>query len=184
MAHSAVSLKIPGKRPVFRTNPSVSPGRSRPRGVLAKIVFIQEFLLNGSQARRQLHGMEIHKGVLLQHYGTVDRVKGVRSPGEGAVTMDQHRRNLRQVQLPLPEGLNNDIPRLLLIAPGDFLRRHFPGAGNLAVEVVPLGGPLGGNPFPRLGKGGGPAAVRVDNASQRWKPLYSARCVSVSLEGL
>ena len=94
------------------------------------------------------------------------RVEGVGAPGKGAVAVDQDGGDLGGVDVPGAEGLDDDVARLQLVLAGDLLRGHLPGAGNLPVEVVPLGGAHGGHALARLGEGGGPAAVGVDDAPQ------------------
>ena len=80
--------------------------------------------------------------------------------------MHQHGGYLGRVNVPGLESLNNDISRLPLIIPCNFFRRHCPGAGDFAIEIIPLCRAESGNPFPRLREGGRPLAMGMDDAAQ------------------
>jgi len=79
------------------------------------------------------------------------------------MAVHQHRRHRHRI--PVPEGLQNDGPRLLLVLPADLRRRHFAGAGNLPVEVVGMRRPQRRNPASGLSKHGRPSGMGVDNAA-------------------
>ncbi|MPM48543.1 hypothetical protein SDC9_95268 [bioreactor metagenome] len=116
--------------------------------------------------------MEIHEGDLLHDYGVVDGVKGISSPAERAMAVDQYAGNRRRVNAVLDERLHNDIARIplvgavLVVGRTDLRRGHGPGAGNLPIEIVTLRGAHGGNPPSGLRKAGGPAGVGMHDASQ------------------
>ena len=63
---------------------------------------------------------------------------GVLTPGEGAVAVDQDSGNGHGIDA--LEGLDDDIAGLQLILAADLLGGHLPGAGDLTIEVVTLGG--------------------------------------------
>ena len=131
--------------------------------MLAEIVLIQQLLLHPPGRGGQHHRVPVHKRHFFQHYCVVDRLHGVLAPGEGTVAVHQHRRDIQGVDT--LEGLDNDAARLPLVFPGDFIRGHLSGAGDIPIEIVPLGGAHGRDVSARLGKGGGPAAVGVDHAA-------------------
>ena len=132
--------------------------------MLAQIVLVQQDLLHGAVAGVEHQGVVVHKGDLLHDHRIVDGVLRVSTPGEHAVAVDQHAGDGHGV-LAL-EGLDDHVARLQLILPVDLLLGHLTGAGDLAVEIVPVGGAHGRNAHARLGEAGGPAAVGVDHAPQ------------------
>ena len=94
------------------------------------------------------------------------RVEWIRAPDKGTMAMNQNCGDLGRIDLTAPEGLNDHVARLQLVFGCNLLRSHFPGAGNLSIEVIPLGGAHGRHALACLGKGGSPAAVGVDNDAQ------------------
>ena len=62
----------------------------------------------------------------------------VLAPGERTVALYENRRNAHRVNS--VERFNYNLAGLLFVLAADLLRGHSPGAGDLAVEVVALGG--------------------------------------------
>ena len=117
---------------------------------------------------------EIHPGNLLQHNGIVDSLSRVPAPCKGAVVLTQNRWNVNRV-LPL-EGLKDDLSRIPLVAFPDFLCRQVPGAGNLPVKIVRMGGAVAGKGPARLCPGRCMRGMGMDNTANLLKPclLYTS----------
>ena len=107
------------------------------------------------------HG--VHERNLLQDYGIMHRFVRVLAPGERSVALYENRRNAHRVNS--VERFNYDLAGLLFVLAADLLRGHRPGAGDLVVEVVALGGAHRLNANARLRERGRPAAVGVYNSS-------------------
>ena len=107
-------------------------------------------------------GMPGHKGHFLQHHRVVHCVLGVGAPGKGPVAVHQHCRDVLRA-FPL-EGFHNHLAGFQLILPADLLGGHLPGAGDLPVKVVPVGGAQCGDAPAHLAENGGPPAVGVHHA--------------------
>ena len=95
----------------------------------------------------------------------VDRLGGVLAEGEGAVVSADHCRHVDRVQLSLCEGLDDHVSGVGLIILFDLLRGQASGAGDGTVEIVCVGGAVGGDVASGLGPCHCVGAVGVDDAA-------------------
>ena len=102
---------------------------------------------------------------LLQYDRIVHGVGRARSPDEGAMAVDKHRRNI--IGIFVLERLHDDSARLHLIASFYLGSGHLPGAGYLAEEIVRVGRSERRYSNAALGEGRRPAAVRMQDAADR-----------------
>ena len=98
------------------------------------------------------------------------------------MTVDQDAGKLCGIQC--LKALDDDVSGLPFVVAGDFGRGQLAGHGNVAVEVVGVGGAEDRDRKPRLGKGGRVGGMRVDDAADRPKAMYRRRWVGVSEDGL
>ena len=87
--------------------------------MLPQKMLVQKHLRHSLPATCQKLGMESHHGNLLQNYGIVHRIEGVRPPGKRPVVLHQHRRHM--VRIKLPEGLGYNHAGFIFISTLDFL---------------------------------------------------------------
>ena len=92
-----------------------------------------------------------HLRYLLQHNRVVHCLGGVLPPGEGAVAAADDGGDVDGVDVPPPEGLHDDAAGVGLVVLVDLLLGQVPGAGDGAVEVVGVGGAVGGDVPASLG---------------------------------
>ena len=131
--------------------------------MLAQVVLVEKLLLHSSGSGSYRQRVVVHERDFLQHHGVVHSFVRVLAPGERTVALYENRRNAHRVNS--VERFNYDLVGLLFVLAADLLRGHRPGAGDLAVEVVALGGAHRLNANARLRERGRPAAVGVYNSS-------------------
>ena len=108
------------------------------RAVLAQVVLVEKLLLHSACCGGDGQRVVVHERDFLQDYGIVDCFVRVLAPGERTVALYENRRNAHRVNS--VERFNYNLAGLLFVLATDLLRGHSPGAGDLAVEVVALGG--------------------------------------------
>lgn len=111
--------------------------------MLAQIVLVEQLLLHNRKLWRELAREQAHIGALFQHHGIVNRIGRVFTPGERAVGVDQHRRDLHRAEIALLESFDDHFTRLVFVFPGNFCRGHQARAGNGSVEIVRVCGTPG-----------------------------------------
>ena len=129
--------------------------------MFAQIVLVEQFLLHGRKRGVKHFCVPSHKGEFFQHNGIVHGVFRACTPTERAVAVDQNGGNI--VRTFIAERFHNHVAGFQLIFAADFFGRHFTRTRNFTVKIVAVGCPERFNPLPRLGKGGCPARMGVDN---------------------
>ena len=118
--------------------------------MLSQEMLILDHLRSRSYAGLQGLGAVRHLRYLFQNDRVVHGVGRVGAPGEGAVVRAEHARDVHRV-LTL-EGLDDDKAGVLLVLAVNLLCGQASGAGNLAVEVVRVGGSVAGDAASGLGQ--------------------------------
>lgn len=90
-------------------------------------------------------GVPGHHGHFLQHHGVVHCFHGIFPPGKGTVMTGQHAGNVQRIQVMRFEVRGNHLAGFQLIGALNFLLGEIPGAGNGTINVIGMGGAIGGN---------------------------------------
>ncbi len=91
------------------------------------------------------------------------RIDRIFTPGERAVGVHQHTGHLGRIDITLTEGFGDHHAGFPLIRAVDLFIRHFAGAGDLAVEVIGMGGASRRDRQTRLRPDGGVARMGMHN---------------------
>gem|GEM_PF-6710989 len=90
----------------------------------------------------------------------MDRIESVGAPGEGTVVLDEDSGSV--VGIEPCEPFDDDVSGLLLVLAEHFVLPHVPGAGDIVMEVVRVGGSDVGDVLPGLCPCGGIGRMGVD----------------------
>lgn len=127
-------------------------------------VFVQELGLDGLEFGFELQRHQRHVSDTLDGDGDFDGFRNGRSPSEGSVAVDEHAGAVERINA--FEAFDDHVAGLPFVsAVADFLGRHLPGDGNVAIKIVGMRRAEDRDDATGLGKRGGVRTVRVHDAS-------------------
>ncbi len=115
--------------------------------MFAQKMLVEQDLIHAN-FRIQHHASEGHFCHLFHDYGIVNRLVSILSPGEWAMIVNQHSRNLIRIQRFKP--LDDNLSGFQFIFPLNFFFCHFPGTWNLTIKVIGMSCTNCRNTFARL----------------------------------
>lgn len=116
-------------------------------------MLIHQPAIDGLQLRINAAGNPRHARHLFHHHRVVYRLVGVFAPGKWPVLIDDDPRGMQRIGL--TQRFDNHLPGVQLVGLVHLLCAKRPGAGNIAEEVVRMGGAERRDRQPRLRPGGG-----------------------------
>jgi len=108
--------------------------------MLAIVVLGDEGCFETRRIGVDLLGEMGHVTEFFEHPGVKDRFGGVDTPGEGTVTGDQHHRDFVRIELVFAETVDDLVAGFDFVIILDALIGHQCGAGDIAAEMVGVGG--------------------------------------------
>ena len=133
--------------------------------VFAQVVFVEEVLWERGGGWVESQGVEGHAGAHFEGDGVVESGECVGAPCEGGVAVLEDAGDGGGVEVEMVEGFDDGEPGHAFVACGDFVGGERAADGDLAVEVVGVGGAEAGERFAGLGPCGGGGAVGMADAA-------------------